>query len=386
MFYVFFAKSIKKNSVSILSSVSFRIRSVMIIFYKNKKVLVTGHSGFKGAWLTKILCNWGAEVIGISLPPNTTPNLFDTLELSSQIKANYFVDICDYKKLKEIVDKTKPEIVFHLAAQPLVRDSYNDPLETYNTNVIGTANVLQAVKEVGGVRSMVIITTDKVYENKERSEPYSETDSLGGYDPYSASKAAADIISYSYIRSFFNPSDFGIKHHTLVGIARAGNVIGGGDWAKDRLIPDMMRAIFEHQEDVVIRNPKSIRPWQHVLEPLKGYLMLAKRLYNSETGLSGAWNFGPYEESFVRVEDLVRSGIAILKQGEYKIIPDNTKHEAKILKLDIKKAINELGWKPQLNFADGLKLTFGWYRQFYSSSKKMNDLTNNQITSFFVEE
>lgn len=355
-------------------------------FYKDKKVLVTGHSGFKGAWLTKILCSWGAEVTGFSLPPNTMPNLFDTLGLSNQINANYFADICDYKKLKEIISKTKPEIVFHLAAQPLVRDSYNDPLATYNINVMGTANVLQAVKEVGGVKSVVIITTDKVYENKERTEPYSETDSLGGYDPYSASKAAADIVTSSYIRSFFNPSDFGIKHHTLIGIARAGNVIGGGDWAKDRLIPDIIRAIFERQEDIIIRNPNSIRPWQHVLEPLRGYLMLAERLYNGEKRLSGAWNFGPHEESFVCVEDLVSSGISILKRGKYKIVPDDTKHEANILKLDIKKAIDELGWRPRLNFVDGLKLTFDWYREFYGSSKNMIDLTNNQIFSFFVEE
>ncbi|MFA6547753.1 MAG: CDP-glucose 4,6-dehydratase [Candidatus Magasanikbacteria bacterium] len=358
----------------------------MINFYNHKKVLITGHSGFKGAWLTKILCNWGAEVTGISLPPNTIPNLFDTLELSNQIKNNYFVDICDYKKLKEIVSKTKPEIVFHLAAQPLVRDSYDDPLTTYNINIIGTANVLQAIKEVGGVKSAVIITTDKVYENKERPEPYSETDSLGGYDPYSASKAAADIVSYSYIRSFFSPPDFGTKHHTLVGIARAGNVIGGGDWAKDRLIPDMMRAIFERQEDVIIRNPKSIRPWQHVLEPLRGYLLLAEHLYNGKKNLSGAWNFGPYEEGFVCVEDLVRSGISILKRGKYKIVPDNAKHEANILKLDIKKATNELGWKPQLNLKNCLELTFDWYRQFYSGSKNMNDLTNNQINSFLFEK
>jgi|SRR3989339_214536 len=355
-------------------------------FYNHKKVLITGHTGFKGAWLTKILCSWGAEITGVSLPPNTTPNLFGILDLSNKIKANYFIDVCDYKKLKEIIDETKPEIVFHLAAQPLVRDSYNDPLATYNINVIGTANVLQAVKEVGGVKSVVIITTDKVYENKERLEPYNETDSLGGYDPYSASKAAADIVSYSYIRSFFNPSDFGVKHNTLVGIARAGNVIGGGDWAKDRLIPDMVRAIFERQEDVVIRNPNSIRPWQHVLEPLRGYLMLAERLYNGEKKISGAWNFGPYEESFVCVEDLVRTGVSILKHGKYKIIPDNSKHEANILKLDIKKAINELGWKPQLNFIDGLELTFDWYRQFYIGSKEMDGLTNNQITSFFVEK
>ncbi|KKQ40676.1 MAG: CDP-glucose 4,6-dehydratase [Candidatus Magasanikbacteria bacterium GW2011_GWA2_37_8] len=354
-------------------------------FYQNKKVLVTGHSGFKGSWLVKILNNWGAEVIGVSLPPDTTPNLFEVLNLANQIKENYFVDIRDFDKIKEIVQKTKPEIVFHLAAQPLVRDSYNDPLYTYSINVLGTANILQVVKEVGGIKSVVAITTDKVYENKEWAHPYKETDALGGYDPYSASKAAADIVTNSYLQSFFNPKDFNLKHNTLVAIARAGNVIGGGDWAKDRLVPDMVRSIFEHKESLVIRNPKSIRPWQHVLEPLRGYLMLAEKLYNGNSSISGAWNFGPQEDSFICVEELVKNGIKILGRGNYEIIEDDSKHEANLLKLDINKALDKLQWKPKLSFEGSLKETFDWYREFYINQEKIIDFTDEQIKLYFNE-
>lgn len=354
-------------------------------FYKNKKVLITGHSGFKGSWLVKILNNWGAEIVGVALPPDTNPNLFEALDLINKIKKNYFVDIRDFKKIKEIFEKEKPEIVFHLAAQPIVRDSYDDPLTTYSTNVVGTANILQAIKEVSGVKSAVIITTDKVYENKEQDYPYKETDALGGYDPYSASKAAADIVTGSYIQSFFNPKDFDLKHNTLIAIARAGNVIGGGDWAKDRLIPDMMRGIFERKEQVIIRSPKAIRPWQHVLEPLRGYLMLGQQLYNGDKNMSGPWNFGPNEESFVCVEELVKNGIAVLRQGSYKIIEDTLKHEANLLKLDINKAINFLNWRPKWKFIDGLYATFEWYSRFYGDAKDIDELTDKQIKLYFED-
>jgi CDP-glucose 4,6-dehydratase len=352
-------------------------------FYKNKKILITGHSGFKGSWLTKILSNWGASVAGISLPPNTNPSLFEILKLSDRINRNYFVDIRDFKKIKEIFETEKPEMVFHLAAQPIVRDSYDDPLTTYSTNVFGTANILQAIKDIGIVKSAVIITTDKVYENKEWPYPYREIDALGGHDPYSASKAAADIVVNSYIQSFFNPKDFGSKHNTLVAIARAGNVIGGGDWAKDRLVPDMVRAIFERKESVVIRSPKAIRPWQHVLEPLNGYLMLGQQLYDGNRNMSGAWNFGPNEESFVCVEKLVAEGISTLNQGTFKIIEDTSKYEANLLKLDINKAGNILGWHPKWQFDDSLKATFEWYGQFYSGVKNINVFTDKQIKLYF---
>jgi CDP-glucose 4,6-dehydratase len=354
-------------------------------FYKNKKVLITGHTGFKGAWLAEILTNWGADVVGISLPPNTEPNLFDALNLKEKIKKNYFCDIRDYGKMLEIYQTEKPEIVFHLAAQPLVRDSYDDPLTAHSTNVMGTANILQAAKEAGGVKSMVIITTDKVYENKEIDYSYKETDPFGGYDPYSASKAAADIVSHSYIRSFFNPEFYGDKHNTLVAVARAGNVIGGGDWAKDRLVVDLIRSVYERKEPMVIRNPGSIRPWQHVLEPLRGYLMLGEKLYNGDIKKSCAWNFGPDEESFVPVEGVIKRGLEILGQGEYKIVADTGKHEAGLLKLDINKAKEELDWQPKWNLNKCLEKTFEWYGLFYKDAGKIRELTDKQIEEYFRE-
>ncbi|MFA5934666.1 MAG: CDP-glucose 4,6-dehydratase [Candidatus Paceibacterota bacterium] len=354
----------------------------MYKFYENKKILITGHTGFKGSWLTQILLNFKADIIGVSFMPEKSPNLFEALGLKDKVK-NYFIDIRNYEDLKAVLAKEKPEIVFHLAAQAIVRDSYDDPLKTISTNVLGTANLLQAVKEVGGVKSLVIITTDKVYENKESQEPYKEHDSLGGYDPYSASKAAADIITNSYTQSFFNVKDFKIKHNTLVSIARAGNVIGGGDWADHRLIPDIIRSIYDKNEEIVSRNPQAIRPWQHVLEPLSGYLMLAEKLYNGRIEISGAWNFGPKNESFVTVEKLINDSIKILGKGLHKTKPDDSKHEANILKLDITKAENILGWKPQLNFADTLELTFNWYKNYYDKNEDSVEFTNKQIDIFF---
>lgn len=354
-------------------------------FYQNKKVLITGHSGFKGAWLAKILLNWGAEVVGLSLPPNTYPNLFEILELEKKIKKNYFQDIRDYEKVLEIFKNEKPEIVFHLAAQPLVRDSYDDPLQTHTTNVIGTANVLQAIKDVGGVKSVVVITTDKVYENREKDYFYKETDALGGYDPYSASKAAADIVTNSYIQSFFNPKNYGDKHDTLMAVARAGNVIGGGDWGKDRLMTDLIRAVFEKKEAMIIRSPNAFRPWQHVLEPLRGYLMLGEKLYKGEKDKVGSWNFGPSEGNTVHVEEFVKRGLKILGQGEYKIVEDSEKHEANLLKLDINKAINDLGWVPGLALEDGLTMAFEWYSEYYKNGNSISDLTDKQIKEYFGE-
>lgn len=350
-------------------------------FFQGKKVLVTGHTGFKGAWLTQILSNRGAAMSGIALVPGTQPSLFAILNIKKKVK-NYFLDIRDFQKVKDVLEREKPEIVFHLAAQPIVRDSYDDPLKTYATNTLGTANVLQAIKETGCVKSAVIVTTDKVYENTERMHPYRETDPLGGYDPYSASKAAADIIAHSYIRSFFHPDDFGTKHATLVAIARAGNVIGGGDWANDRLVPDVVRSIYEKKEAIIIRNPEAIRPWEHVLEPLSGYMALAEKLYDGEKQFSGAWNFGPDEESFVSVQNLVGEAIRILGKGEIQIQPDSSKHEAGILKLDTNKAKNILGWKPRLTFGENLALTFEWYRNYYEGIEDPIGFTNMQIKKF----
>lgn len=351
-------------------------------FFKNKKILITGHSGFKGSWLTQVLLNWGADVVGISLPPNTHPSLFEILKIKKNIK-NYFLDIRDSKKVSDVFKKEKPEIVFHLAAQAIVRDSYDDPLNTYTTNVIGTANILQAIKEAKFVKSVVVITTDKVYENKEWVYPYRENDALGGYDPYSASKASADIVANSYIQSFFNPIDFRRKHNTLVAITRAGNVIGGGDWARYRLVPDIIRSVFEKKEEIIIRSPEAIRPWEHVLEPLSGYLKLAEDLYKGKSDLSGAWNFGPEDESFVSVKEIVGEALKIIGRGEMIIKKDKSKHEANILKLDINKAKSILKWKPKLNFNENIEFTFQWYKNYYEKLSDSVEFTNKQVEDFF---
>lgn len=350
-------------------------------FFRNKKVLITGHTGFKGSWLTQILLNWGADIIGIALMPSTDPSLFYLLDIKKHIN-NYFADIRNFKKVKEIILKEKPEIVFHLAAQPLIRDSYDDPLYTFETNIIGTANVLQAIKEFGGAKSAVIITTDKVYEEKGRACYYKESDKLGGYDPYSSSKAGAEIIIDSYIKSFFNVKDYNEKHKTLIASARSGNVIGGGDWLKNRILPDIIRSIFEKKEKLIIRNPNSIRPWQYVLEPLYGYMLLAKKLYEGKKELSGAWNFGPKEKNYLTVRKLVEKTLEMLKRGSYVIKRDPAKHEADFLRLDISKAKNILGWKPTFNLDQILKLTLDWYRSFYNK-KDVIEITNQQIELFF---
>lgn len=351
-------------------------------FYKGKKVLITGHTGFKGSWLTKVLVNFGADVVGVSLAPETTPNLFEVIKVEDKMKS-YITDIRDFKALKQIFIDEKPEIVFHLAAQAIVRASYADPLKTVSTNVTGTANVLEAIREVQEVKAAVIITTDKVYENKEWHYPYRENDPLGGYDPYSASKAAADIVANSYIQSFFNTKDFGTKHNCVVAIARAGNVIGGGDWAEYRLIPDIIRSVYEKKTNIVSRNPKAIRPWQHVLEPLSGYMLLGQKMYEGNKDLSGAWNFGPNNESFVTVNVLIDEAIKILGEGVHEHIPDHTLHEAGNLKLDINKAHALLSWKPRLQFKETLEFTFGWYKNYYKNQDSIVDFTNKQIDTFF---
>ncbi|NKQ39703.1 MAG: CDP-glucose 4,6-dehydratase [Methanosarcinales archaeon] len=352
-------------------------------FFKGKKILVTGHTGFKGSWLTQLLLNFGTDIIGYSLEPNTNTNLFDILNLRDNI-SNHFKDVNDYNELKKIIEIEKPEIVFHLAAQPLVRDSYDDPLFTYKTNVIGTANVLQAIKETNCVKSAVIITTDKVYENKEWIWAYRENDELGGYDPYSTSKACAELVVKSYIRSFFNVDNYLESHNTLIASVRAGNVIGGGDWSKNRLVSDIIKAIFEGNETVVLRNPESIRPWQHVLEPLLGYLLLAQKLYDGKKEFVGAWNFAPDEENFITVEELVKRGISILETGKYFVKKDDSKHEMKTLKLDATKAKVYIGWKPLLNIDETMEWTFEWYKKYYNDGNNENivSFTNNQINLF----
>ena len=349
-------------------------------FFKNKKILITGHTGFKGGWLSKILLNWGADIIGIALKPNTNPNLFTLLDIKEKIK-NYFCDIRNFKKVKEIIFKEKPEIVFHLAAQPLVRDSYDDSLYTFETNIIGTANILEAIREMGKVGAAIMVTTDKVYKDK-GNRFYKEDDQLGGYDPYSSSKVGAEIVIDSYIKSFFNSKDYLKKHTTLVASARSGNALGGGDWQKDRLVPDIIRAIFEKNKKVIIRNPNSIRPWQYVLEPLYGYLILAKKLFKGKKNFSGAWNFGPEEKNYLTAKEIVEKTLKILKRGSYIIERDLTKHETDFLKLDITKAKKTLGWKPIFDLDETLKFTLDWYISFYNKEDVIK-ITDQQIKSFF---
>lgn len=351
--------------------------------FRDKTILISGHTGFKGAWLSHILLHSGAHVVGVSLPPHTEPNAFTVLGIERQCK-NYFFDIRDGERVKQVVRQEKPDIIFHLAAQPLVRASYDDPLTTYSTNVMGTANVLQAVRETPTVRSVVVITTDKVYENKEWVYPYREVDPLGGYDPYSASKAAADMVAMSYHQSFFNPAEYGVKHRTLIAIARAGNVIGGGDWAVDRLIPDIVRAVWAEDGRVALRHPRSIRPWQHVFEPLWGYLLLAQGLWAGRVEYTGAWNFGPAPAGVVSVEIIASAMLKHLGKGKIVVEDDgNMKHEGGLLQLDSTKARSVLEWQPVLSFAETVAWTIDWYRTCYERPEEIMNLSSKQIETFF---
>lgn len=350
-------------------------------FFDKKKILITGHTGFKGAWLCQIMLNWGAQVSGYALKPNTKPSLFDALNLAKKIENN-FADIRDLGKLNKVVKEFKPDIIFHLAAQPIVRDSYNNPVYTYDTNVMGTVNVLEAIR-LNKVPVGIIITTDKVYRNLEMDIAYKEDDKLGGYDPYSNSKACADLVVSSYIESFFNPKEYGKAHKSLVASARAGNVVGGGDWAKDRLLPDAIKAFLVNGEDLIIRSPKAIRPWQHVLEPLYGYILLAVHLSKGEVDKVGSWNFGPSEGDMKEVEHVVKLLTEQIKGGNYLVQEDSTKHEAGILKLDNTKAQRELGWMPKYNLDQTIRETASWYEAFHLSEEDMEDFTTKQIETYF---
>lgn len=350
-------------------------------FFKDKRVLVTGHTGFKGSWLAEVLLFCGAKVSGLSLRPHTNPNLFTLLRQQGRLN-NFFGDIRHSETIKKIFSETKPEIVFHLAAQAIVRESYDDPLYTIETNVLGTANVLEAARQTGSVKSAIIVTSDKVYKNMEWERSYVEDDILGGHDPYSASKSAADIIAASFSHSFFHKDDFGRLHGTLVAQARAGNIIGGGDWGKDRLITDIVRACYEKQGRVAIRNPRSIRPWQYVLEPLYGYLLLAKELYGGNIDAVGPWNFGPGEENFMSVEEITQKAFAFLGRGESEVVPDNSKREAGILKLDPSKARRILNWHSKLNVDEALRLTLAWYENYHQKLSDHLDFTHKQIEQY----
>jgi len=348
--------------------------------FKNKSVLVTGHTGFKGSWLSLWLHELGAKVTGLALPPNTAPSHFELIRLQDLI-THTEGDIRNDEVVRRVFETAQPEIVFHLAAQPLVRDSYDDPKTTFDTNVGGTVNVLEAIRSCASVKAMVVVTSDKCYENKEWVWGYRENDPMGGHDPYSASKGAAEIICASYVQSFFAKNALG--PHIGFATARAGNVIGGGDWAKDRIIPDCIRALSEG-EPIVVRNPHATRPWQHVLDPLSGYLLLAQRLLEDPERFSGSWNFGPMGNGHIPVIDLANKFITAWGAGNIQTIQTETNapHEAHLLRLCIDKAMNELSWKPFLGGGDAIDWTVGWYKAWHMGDKDLRSLSLSQIRSF----
>ena len=346
----------------------------IINFYKGKKVLVTGHTGFKGGWLGIWLNMLGAKVIGYSLDPLYDEGIYTSSGIGSAI-VDYRADIRDLNKLIQVFESEKPEIVFHLAAQPLVIEGYNNPVETFEVNFQGTVNVLEAIRKTPSAKAAVIITTDKCYENKEWVWGYRETDQLGGHDPYSASKGAAEIAVNSYRKSFFQGDGA-----PAVATARAGNVIGGGDWAENRLVPDIIKA-GKSGKTIEIRNPYSIRPWQHVLDPLSGYLKLGTALYNSPKVFAEAWNFGPYAHCNYTVKEVVEKVISRFGHGSWKDLSVGEKpHEANLLMLDISKAIQHLNWKPLLSIDESIDYTVDWYTS--AIEKGVLNFSENQIKNY----
>jgi CDP-glucose 4,6-dehydratase len=323
--------------------------------YRGRPVLLTGHTGFKGSWLALWLTELGARVTGVSLPAGTSPNHWDLLGLKID---EQLVDIRDASAVAAVFQNTQPEIVFHLAAQALVRRSYHDPLETWSTNVMGTANVLEACRQSGSVRAIVVVTTDKCYENRKQKRGYRETDRLGGHEPYSASKAGAEIVTASYRKAFFEEAGC-----PLVATARAGNVIGGGDWSEDRLVPDLVRAVASGVT-LEIRSPNATRPWQHVLESLAGYLLLGRKLIAGERVFEGAWNFGPDDEQNWTVTDLLLRMKALWPQVSWEAAKKPQPHETQLLCLDSRKAREELAWQPTWTFDAAVRATAEWYSHY----------------------
>lgn len=342
-------------------------------FWKGKRVFLTGHTGFKGSWLSTWLNSMDAVVKGYSLKPVTSPNLFEIADIERLVESD-INDIRDYSALRSSILKFSPDIVFHMAAQPLVRASYEKPLETYETNVMGTANLLEAVRQCSSVRAVVNITTDKCYENNEWVWGYKETDPMGGRDPYSSSKGCSELVTASYRESFLKGANIGVA------TARAGNVIGGGDWAEDRLIPDILRA-FEESKPVVIRNPKATRPWQHVLEPLSGYLILAEQLFKNPGEFSGAWNFGPYDRDVRRVDWILDQMTSLWPGASWRLDLDDNPHEAMLLKLDISKASAILGWMPTWPLNITLEKIVSWHKCWIEGAD-MRAACINEIDEF----
>lgn len=350
-------------------------------FWKGKRVFLTGHTGFKGGWLSVWLSSMGAKVTGYALAPNTNPSFFDVVGVQSFLEKSHIADIRDLANLKIAMEQAAPEVIIHMAAQPLVRYSYDNPIETFATNVMGTANVLEAARFITAIKSIVVVTTDKCYENQEWVWGYRENEPLGGADPYSSSKACAELVTSAYRQSFFSGNV--ATSTAAVASARAGNVIGGGDWSVDRLIPDALTA-FDEGRPLVLRNPLATRPWQHVLEPLSGYLMLAQALFESGKSYASAWNFGPGDEGNKTVEQVIDAlsktwGNTAGWQQDSGTQP----HEAHLLKLDCSKAHQQLGWVPKWKLEQSIEKIVQWH-QAYRSGKEMKSITLEQINAYLL--
>jgi CDP-glucose 4,6-dehydratase len=350
-------------------------------FWNGKRVLLTGHTGFKGSWLSLWLQSVGVELLGYALQPPTNPSLFEVARVAESMNS-VIGDVYDHRHLQKNIADFKPEIVIHMAAQSVVRSSYTDPVSTYTTNVMGTVNLLEAIRQVGGVRVVVNVTTDKCYENREWVWGYRENDPLGGYDPYSSSKACSELVTASYRNSFFHPSEYA-DHGVAIATARAGNVIGGGDWTPDGLVADITKSILNKQP-VLIRNPYATRPWQHVLDALNGYLTLAERLYEDGSAFADAWNFGPYESSIKPVGWLVERLISLWGEGaSWEQDKAHQPHEANSLSLDCSKARLKLGWEPRLSLEDALKQIILWNKS-YQAGEDMQTITKADIQHFLT--
>ncbi|MFH1320710.1 MAG: CDP-glucose 4,6-dehydratase [Bacteroidota bacterium] len=351
---------------------------IILNAFRNKKVFLTGHTGFKGSWMLAILKLLSAQVKGYALEPEEEPSMFNLINGESLCNS-IIADIRDREKLeKELLD-FQPDFIFHFAAQSLVRMSYQLPVETFEVNMLGTAKLLDAARKLEKPCNIIIITTDKVYENKEMDYAYKEDDKLGGFDPYSSSKACAEIVTASYRLSFFNPGDYD-SHLKSIATARSGNVIGGGDWAKDRIVPDIVRSL-NAVEPLKVRNPKATRPWQYVLEPLSGYLFLGAKMQENPVGFADSYNFGPYPDDELSVEELVKISLDHWGSGVYeKANSHDEPHEAGLLKLDITKALNKLGWKPKLKSREAIAKTVNWYRNYHQNPL---EYTERQVKEYF---
>ena len=347
------------------------------VFWKDKKVFLTGHTGFKGSWLSLWLSSMGAKVTGYALAPNTTPSLFNVLDIDSLIETSHIADIRDLPTLQKAMTQAKPDVVIHMAAQPLVRYSYANPVETYATNVMGTVHVLESTRRIESARATVVVTTDKCYENREREAGYREDEAMGGFDPYSSSKGCAELVTSAYRQSYFTNSTQGNQ----IASARAGNVIGGGDWSEDRLIPDAIRA-FEASQPLMIRNPLATRPWQHVLEPLSGYLILAQALYGRGSVFASAWNFGPNDDDNRSVQEVAELMISQWdKTARWEKEGSEQPHEAHLLKLDCSKARSQLGWIPKWNLEFATQKIVQWQKA-YQAKENMQVVSLAQINQY----